>query len=125
MFGCQFSNLFHSPFAADSRWRVPTKDGSVQTLLTFESEHIGDGPNVIEFKSSENVFQAAKARRRGDALFVVSLSPGDAARAGQGRLTMKEKVATIYRDFYDDKRESGHIENGKDFYAQNADCPWL
>jgi len=77
---------------------VPAKDGSVQTLLAFESEHADDGPKVIEFKSSENVFQAAKARRRGDALFVVSLSPGDAARAGQGRLRMNRKVATIYRE---------------------------
>ena len=103
IFGCQFSNLFKSPISADPRWIVPTKDGTVQTLLNYEKSEMKEDDsvntlNLMKFKSSESIFQAAKAKYKGDALFVQSLSPGDAARAGQGRLRMNRKIATKYRE---------------------------
>ena len=87
IFGCQFSNLFYSPIQANTKWIVPTKDGTLQTLMNFERASIEQkndkdeiAENMETFQSSESIFQAAKAKNRIDALFVQSLSPGDAAR---------------------------------------------
>jgi len=100
VFGCQFSNLFESPFEVDTKWRVPTADGSVQFLMNHERASDGErGENVVEFKSSESVFQSAKARDRADCSFVQSLTPELAASAGQSRLIMDDHLAAQYRAF--------------------------
>ena len=110
IFGCQFSNLFYSPFNINTRWLVPTKDGTIQTLMNYEKVNLSEveqkdkdkveiTPNIEEFESSESVFQAAKAKYEIDAKFVQSLSPGDAARAGQARLKMSNGLANKYKKF--------------------------
>ena len=116
IFGCQFSNTFYSPFNGNTRYIIPTKDKTLQTLMNYEKENLNQNKNknddekkqednnnidenIIEFKSSENVFQSAKARNKIDALFVQSLGPGDAARAGQARLIMSESLAKKYKEF--------------------------
>eukprot|EP01084_Bolivina_argentea_P306079 528826_1 len=107
IFGCQFSNLFYSPYEVNTKWIVPTKDGTKQTLMRYEISNIdtdmkqdnNSAENIVEFRSSESIFQAAKAKRIIDALFVHALSPGDAARAGQGRLKMSNGLANKYKKF--------------------------
>ena len=121
IFGCQFSNLFYSPFKANTRWLIPTKDGSTQTLMNYEKANLNikqdddnkdkdkteqkeaesgsENDNFEVFQSSESVFQAAKAKLETDAKYVQSLSPGDAARAGQARLKMSNGLANKYKKF--------------------------
>ena len=101
IFGCQFSNLFYSPIKLNTKHIIQTNDKSIQTIWNHEKINLkhSNNPNIQEFKSSENVFQSAKAQNKTDALFVQSLSPGDSARAGQARLKMNKKLANKYKQF--------------------------
>lgn len=114
VFGCQFSNIFYSPFKVNTRHLIPTKDGTTQTLMNYEKANLKQNDkdkdeqkdsddnaseNIEEFKSSENVFQAAKAKLEMDAKYVQALSPGEAARAGQARLKMSDGLANKYKKF--------------------------
>ena len=100
VFGEQFSNLHPVSVEVDTRWRIPTPDGTVQTLMNYEKNK--GGPKMVKFKSSEHVFQSAKAKWRSDAEFIQDLdSPRAAADAGQGKLIMdnakKQRYAALNR----------------------------
>merc|ERR1719411_1212009 len=67
IFGCQFSNLFYSPLQANTKWIVPTRDGSLQTLMNYERANMDEQKdkneeNMATFQSTESIFQAAKAK---------------------------------------------------------------
>ena len=124
IFGCQFSNLFYCPLQADTKWIVPTRDGTLQTLMNYERANIEqkddkileNEENMQTFQSTESIFQSAKAKNEIDALFVRSLSPGDAARAGQARLKMSNGLAAKYKKMGGDPFK---IKNNHWQFAQN------
>ena len=69
------------------------KEANVNGVTLFnETSKIDDKKDgEITFQSSENIFQASKARKLEDSMFVAkSCSPGDSARAGQGRMSQKQ-----------------------------------
>ena len=88
--GEEFSNLHKgAPITVDPTSMIPT-DGAPDTLLYNGGSY---GTKSLTFPSSEHLFQAAKAARQEDALFIMNLDgdhgPGLAAKAGGGRLNMK------------------------------------
>merc|ERR1712228_739569 len=122
IFGCQFSNLFYCPIQANTKWIIPTRDKTLQTLMNYERENIKNEndekseENMETFQSTESIFQSAKAKNKIDAIFVQSLSPGDAARAGQARLKMSNGLATKYKKI---GGEPFKIKNNHWQFAQN------
>lgn len=103
----QFSNLYHCKFHLDTGailrssptdvqssnrtfWNTPNTDTSLTATIAKKVS------SVIMFDSSENAFQSSKAKLNRDCLFVHGLSPGNSARAGQGRLIMEKGLAQKY-----------------------------
>ena len=87
--GCEFSNLYPAPVAIDTE-RGLAGMGPDETFLFNR-----DG--IVLFPSTENAFQAAKALYPVHDHFVRTLSPVDAARAGQGRLAMNADQRRLYQ----------------------------
>ena len=78
--GCQFSNLYPAPINIDTaRALVGT-----QVHETF----LYNVDQTVRYPSTENAFQAAKALYPIHDHFVRGLTPLEAARAGQGRMSL-------------------------------------
>lgn len=77
-----FCNLYPSPTLAE-QGTVPEGATAAGAQLQLHASVVG-----LKMASTENVFQAAKCKLECDALFIAELDGDDAARFGQGRMTL-------------------------------------